>query len=237
MPKKLKFIRAVALTLLVAYAQAFLLPSSLLAQSPGCDYNPQAPSLENARKNFKSLNYRCAEEELNLLLKSDTLSLEDKSNAHILMAAVYYAMLKDNTEKKNMVMEQFKAAFKAYRDWKGELDIKSPEFAQMMQEAQQQVDQEVAKEPTEPEKPTVVKEDKEKKPTTMAVTGEESKKEKKAWYKNWWAIALGVGVVAGAVALAAGGGGGDGGGTTPDQPLPGFPEPPAGKTDHGNSKK
>jgi hypothetical protein len=70
----------------------------------------------------------------------------------------------------------------------------------------------------------------------MAVTGEEGKKEKKAWYKNWWAIALGVGVVAGAVALA-GGGGGDGGGTTPDQPLPGFPPPPAGKTDSGNSKK
>lgn len=49
----------------------------------------------------------------------------------------------------------------------------------------------------------------------------------KPWYSKWWAIALGVGLVAGAVVVATGGGGDDGGnGGVVVDTLPSFPDPP-----------
>jgi len=54
-----------------------------------------------------------------------------------------------------------------------------------------------------------------------AVTGQT---EGKPWYKKWWALGLGVGIVAVVVVAMSGGGGDDG--TTEDQTLPGFPEKP-----------
>ncbi len=220
MQNRIRNLRAAALLLILAYAQVVFLPTWVLAQAPPCNYDKQAPSLDNARKNFKTLNYKCAEAELNDLLKNENLALEEKSNAHILLAAVYYAMLKDDSEKRSMVMTQFKAAFKAYRDWKGELDIKSPEFVEMMKEAQVQVDTETPVPDTTAQKQVVA--DTTQKQVTPVVA---SKEGKKSWYKQWWAIALGVGVVAGGIALAAGGGGGE---TTPPvlDTLPSFPNPP-----------
>ncbi len=221
MPNRIRNLRAFALLLMLAYAHMAFLPTWSLAQSPPCNFDQNAPSLDNARKNFKALNYRCAEAELNSLLKNESLTLEEKSNAHILMAAVYYAMLKDDSEKRSMVMDQFKAAFKAYRDWKGELDIKSPEFVEMMKEAQVQVDTEAAPADTTTKKAAVIE-------TASKAAAEPGKAGGKAWYKQWWAMALGVGVVVGGVVLLAGGGGGNGNPPATDT-LPSFPNPPAKK--------
>jgi hypothetical protein len=216
---RIRYLRTTALIMLLAYSQAAFLPLWSYAQAPGCEYSQEKPSLDNARKNFKSLNYKCAEMELNDLLKSPDLSLEDKSNAHILLAAVYYAMLKDDSEKKNMVMEQFKAAFKAYREWRGELDIKSPEFVEMMKEAQLLVDTETASQTAIEQKPAEDTTHHEAAAVATAKTGG------KVWYKQWWAIALGVGVVAGGVILLAGGGSDE---TSPAvlDTLDTFPDPP-----------
>ncbi|SYZ72856.1 exported hypothetical protein [Candidatus Zixiibacteriota bacterium] len=219
---RIRNLRAVALLLMLAYAQAVFLPTWTLAQAPPCNYDKKNPSLDNARKNFKTLNYKCAEAELNDLLKNESLSLEEKSNAHILLAAVYYAMLKDDSEKKSMVMDQFKAAFKAYRDWKGELDIKSPEFVEMMKEAQVQVDSEAPVPDTTGQKAVAVDTTQKQ----VAPVAAPAKSGSKAWYKQWWAIALGVGLVAGGIALAAGGGSGGETPPTPLDTLPTFPDPP-----------
>lgn len=211
-----RIFRSAALILMICYAQAFFLPNFIWAQAPPCPYDQKAPSVENARRNFKGLNFKCAEQELTDFLKKDKLSLEEKSDAHILLATVYYAMLKDDTEKRGRVMEQFKEAFKVYREWRGELDIKSPEFADLMEQAKTQVDKETA------EKQAAQKQAQD---STKQAAVPKTKTGGKPWYTKWWAIGLGVGVVAGvAVALAGGGGGG----TTQQviDTLPTFPPPP-----------
>jgi len=117
----------------------FSLPAA--SQTVNCSYDRTSPSLDNARLNFKSMNYRCAESEIMDYLDVASLSLKKKADAHVLLAAVYYAMLADNEQKqKEKVVEQFTAAFRQYRDWKGDLEIDKSEFAEMMAEAKQRVD-------------------------------------------------------------------------------------------------
>jgi hypothetical protein len=220
-----RFIRGVAALTLVVFVQSLVLPALVSAQSAPCTFNKEKPSLDNARLNFRITNYACAEEELQALLAIDTLNLQSKADAHVLLAAVFYAKVRNSEEKRDRVMGQFVAAFKAFREWRGELDIKSPEFAQMLSEAQAQVDREAQA----PEQPAVIQAD-----TTMADTvkaaapvikqAETAPKAKKAWYKQWWAIGLGVGVVVVAVVVLAGGGGDEK--TTPAEPLPNFPPTP-----------
>lgn len=238
MPKNNQFIRAVAVVALACFLQAGVLPSISSAQTPQCPYDRAKPTLESARISFKSLNYRCAEQELQDVLKNPALTIEDKADAHVLLAAVYYAMLKNDTEKRDRVIDQFKEAFKAYREWKGELDISSTEFFDMMKQAQEQVDKEATAQPpaTTTTTPPVTTSLAEKPKDTTKVAAVPAAQEKaaegggKPFYTKWWAIVLGVGLVAGAVALA-GGGGGDsgGGGGTPLDTLPNFPDPPTGK--------
>jgi hypothetical protein len=64
--------------------------------------------------------------------------------------------------------------------------------------------------------------------TLIAETVEpEEVKQGKPWYRKWWALGSGVGVVVvGAVLLLGGGDSADGGGTTETDTLPDFPPPP-----------
>ncbi len=204
-------IRGVAALTLAVFVQSLVLPALVQAQTAPCTFNKEKPSLVNARLNFRITNYACAEEELQALLAIDTLNLQTKADAHVLLAAVYYAKLRNSAEKRDRVMEQFVAAFKAFRDWRGELDIKSPEFARMLSEAQAQVDREAQADTVKAAAPVVSQK-------------EPAPKAKKAWYKQWWAIGLGVGVVVVAAVVLAGGGGNDE--TTPAEPLPNFPPTP-----------
>ncbi len=207
MHKKVLLFRFSMTVVLISYLIVTILPIGVLAQeSISCPYDKDAPSLEHARQTFKGLNYNCAEMEINDLLKDESLSLEDKANAHVLMAAVYYAKLKDVKEKRNKVIEQFAKAFRSYADWSGDLDIKSTEFLSMMEHAKSLVGTEIKA----PDLDTLVA-------IPTIDTGE-----KKAWYTQWWAIGLGVGIVAGAVVLL--GGGGDE--PPPDTTLATFPRPP-----------
>ena len=209
MRKRVVMFRTASVMLMAANILAILLPVGLLAQTPAdCQYDPASPSLNHARQNFKALNYTCADLEGDDFLKIDTLCYEENANAHVLMAAVYYAKLKDSKEKRHKVVEQFAKAFRSYTDWSGDLDIKSTEFISMMEQAKELVDLEIKK----PEAPDI--------DTLAAVPKFDG--EGKPWYKQWWAIGLGVGVVVGAVVLL--GGGGD---EAPDTTLADFPRPPA----------
>ncbi len=126
---------------ILACSLVLLFQGTAAAQDTGCNYDRTAPSLDNARLNFKSLNYRCAELELLDRLRNVSLSLKEKADAHVLLAAVYYAMeYKSDGERRNKVVEQFTAAFKQYREWKGTLDVDASEFAEMMEDAKRRVD-------------------------------------------------------------------------------------------------
>ncbi len=169
--------RTLAMVVLTALLQSLLLPGISSAQSSGCDFDPEKPSIDHARTSFKMLNYRCAEEELNILLAMSTVDIEDKANAHVLLASVYYAMLKDNDEKRDRVMDEFVKAFKAYREWRGQLDIKSGEFLDLMEAAKDQVDQESLEQAVKPESdsgdtvvPAYIPTTAEKKKPAMAMT-------------------------------------------------------------------
>lgn len=220
--------RVITVTALVCLLNMLVFSSLLTAQERDCPYDKADPSLDNARISFKSLDYECAEQEIEDFLKKDNITIEERADAHVLLAAVYYARSKDHNEKRELVVEQFKQAFRAYRNWRGELDISSTEFIEMMNAAKVLVDEEGEEKP-EPVKPAV------EKPapppptptttptTTIATTTGKSK----PWYKQWWAYVIGVGIVAGAAVALSGGGGDDGGGgVTPADTLPNFPPPP-----------
>jgi hypothetical protein len=134
---------------LFIFVLALVSSGSIWAQESECVYDKNAPSLDNARLNFKSLKYRCAESEMLDRLRMKDLSLEEKADAHVLLAAVYFAMLRDDGARRAKVLEQFMAAYQFYADWKGELDISSAEFAGLMAEAKQRVESgESAEKPT-----------------------------------------------------------------------------------------
>ncbi|MDH4156385.1 MAG: hypothetical protein OEW00_03805 [candidate division Zixibacteria bacterium] len=136
------FSRITAAVMPAVFLLAALLPIAGSAQTPVCTYDKKAPSLENARHSLKMTDYVCAEAEVNDFLALDTLSLELRADAHVLLAAVYYAKLKNESEQRREVLDQFKAAFRVYREWGGELDIKSPQFQALMEQAKQQVEAE-----------------------------------------------------------------------------------------------
>lgn len=222
MRKRAGVLKLGAVFALLVYLQALVLPQMVQAQEVECPFDKANPTIDNARYNFKITNYDCAELELKTLLADEAIELQTKADAHVLLAAVYYAKIRNDEEKRNLVVEQFVAAFKSLRSWRGDLDIKSPEFVALMEQAQALVDKqddalEAATDKVKEQVPDAKID--EAVPVTV-VSGDQ----KKPWYKQWWAIGLGVGVVAGAVVLAAGGGGGDGEETGD---LPGFPDPPA----------
>ncbi|MEZ5360366.1 MAG: hypothetical protein R3F48_16240 [Candidatus Zixiibacteriota bacterium] len=246
--------QAIAQVVLLCFVQMLFFPVVGFSQPLECQFDKSNPTLENARLSFRTLNYACAEEEIEAFLKLEDITIEEKADAHVLLAAVYYAKLKNDEEKRNQVVSQFKQAFQAYRAWKGDLDISSTEFFEMMQEAQAQVDEEAEQTVIEEETPAIVEqpatasepkieeveqpakvEDEQPAVASMPAYEGGSVKESKPWYKKWWAIGLGVGLIAGVVVLAGGGGSDDGGGST-DTTLPDFPDPPPAGKNNPNSK-
>ena len=207
MHKRVLLFRFSLTLVLISHLVVMVLPIGVLAQeSINCPYDKNAPTLDHARQTFKGLNYNCAELELDDLLKDGSLTLEEKADAHVLMAAVYYAKLKDTKEKRSKVIEQFAQAFRSYADWSGDVDIKSTEFLSMMEQAKSLVN-------TEIKTPDI---------DTLVAIPKLDSGEKKAWYTQWWAIGLGVGVVA--VVLLGGGGSDDP--APPDTTLATFPPLP-----------
>jgi len=201
---------------LAAFLWAQTIPDIAHAQTAQCDYDRQKPSLESARKSFQVFDFQCAEQEIQDLLKVPTLSLEDKANAHVLLAAVYFEMLQGDAQQRGKILEQFKEAFRSYRDWRGDLDIQSPEFRAMMEEAKQEVQTEAK---------TAASEDTTAAPPVMTRPPHADSDSGKGGSTKWILIGLGVGAVGIAAIALGGGGGGNGNG---DNSLPGFPPYPGG---------
>lgn len=183
----------IGVMLLVAvFLNAILMPGIAASKESDCDFDKKKPALVHAQKVFDSGDFRCAEVELNALIKDKKTNLEDRAAARILLVKVYNAMIHE--------------------------DLNKP----VDQPAAEPVEK-PAPPPPPPAKDTVV----EKQPAAVVKSPVlESKTGGKPWYKKWWAMALGVGVVA-AVAVAAGGGG-----DTPEEEEPNTlasPPPPPSK--------
>jgi hypothetical protein len=194
------------------WAQSF--PDLAHSQTGECDYDRQNPSLESARKSFQVFDFQCAEQEIQDLLMQKSLSLEEKANAHVLLAAVYFEMLQGDAQRRGKILDQFKEAFRSYRDWRGDLDIQSPEFRAIMEEAKKDILAETnasAQKNAATEAPVVTR-------PPHADSGS-----RMGGSTKWILIGLGVGAVGIAALALGGGGGGNGNG---DNTLPGFPSHP-----------
>ena len=226
--KRARLLKAVVIFALLVFGQALVLPQIVQAQTPDCPFDKENPTIDNARYNFKITNYDCAELELQALLADTSLVLQSKADAHVLLASVYYAKVRNNDQKRDLVIGQFVAAFKSLRSWRGDLDIQSPEFLAMMEQAQMLVDEgadaeaAIKKEVKQEVAKQVPHEEVDETPVTVVT----SDGKKGPWYKQWWAIGLGVGLVATAVVVASGGGDDP---VEEDNTLPDFPDPPAKK--------
>jgi hypothetical protein len=84
---------------------SFLTPC--FGQEIGCAYDRSQPSLENAQKEYRKTNYRCAKLELLDVLEIDSIGDRTRADAHIWLGMVYYRSLKDQVEKLDSVLTQF----------------------------------------------------------------------------------------------------------------------------------
>lgn len=243
MPVAKRISKSIACVVMAAHMLSLGLPSLISAQAPPCRYDKANPSMENARYHFRITDYDCAEQELLDFLSSSSLDLNTRADGHVLLAAVYYAKLRDADEKRDQVLKQFVAAFEALLDWQGALDIKAPGFRKLMDEARGLVGGDTAP-PTEtetvresaepePEQPKIVdappvdkqpkiSDDREPEEGFTKISRIQTTPKSKPWYKKWWVLGLGVGVVATSVVIATGGGGDD----DDLADLPGFPSTP-----------
>jgi len=217
--------------LLLIQSVVLLFAASVSAQVGACGFDPQAPTLEHAKELMVGLNLDCAEQEVTSFMSIGNKPPEEMANAHILLAAVYYTQLRRKDVKITSNLQQ---AFRIMPDWDGTSPLKRAEFLDMLEEAERTVQADIESDRQRQATEDSIRIAQEQADSIRAVyeadslaTIAASEEGSKHWYKKWWAIASGVGVVAIAVgvALAGGGGGGDDGTTGQ---LPDFPDPPGG---------
>ena len=202
--------------------------SSRIDHREKCDFDTDAPSVDNARLSFRAGKYFCARRELEAVLALDTIPARMRADAHGVMAAVNYATTFDPRERRQRTRLEFIAAFRAFRYWRDKLEIPEYEFRQIMKDAREVTEWVYRNAQTakteEPPAPvdTVI----EIAPVTEQPTPPDIKT--KPWYKKWWAIGTGVGLFALAITMLSRGEDEVIVGTEPVvvDTLPDFPPPP-----------
>lgn len=189
------------------------------SDEPECMFDTEAPTVLSARASFRAADYACAEKELTALLSEERLGRGTRANAHMLLAEVYFESTDDAAVRRQKVREQFVKGLQASPGWAGSFDVTNSSFLSIYNDAREMVDyiNRTAPESAMPQSDTII--------TAAAepVTTEHGK----PWYRKWWALGSGVGIVAlGAVLLVGGGSSADGGGTVETDTLPDFPPPP-----------
>ena len=193
------------LTLVVFFCSAFL-PGAVLADNGVCSFEREnrSPSIESARLSIKTPDLKCAEKELLSFLEIPDISNEEKATAHILLGQVYFELV-NKEKKREKTLKEFEDGFRAYLEWTGSLEIKRTELQTLLEEAKQRVELEI---------------EAQKSDSLLIID------KGKPWYKKWWVIGSGVGVVALAAVFLAGGGSDDNGDPVVDT-IPDFPNPPS----------
>ncbi len=195
------FRRIISLLLLAAVALSMVAPvpvSARITSDTDCAYDPATPEVEHARESFRSGNHTCARLELMCLLGLDILEGREKADAHALMAAVEYATTFDRKERRQRTRLQFLEAFKAFRYWRGQMEIPEYEFRNIMKDAREVMEWVYSR--AEEAEPTEIIEE----PAAQVVTEPPIAavaEKKKPWYQRWWALGSGVGLVVMAVSV------------------------------------
>ena len=191
-------------------------PCFLTAQTPECEYPGNFPTVENARLVFRSADLECAKKELRDLLSREEISRETRADAHMLLASVYFIEETDNITRRIKVKQELVEVFLSYRNWQGQLEIRSAEFRKILSDARDLAEGHYQNSPD-------LQKDYEEQlllidSTTQVMT------EKRKWYTKWWAIGSGVGIIAMAAILMTGSN--DQTGSLPIDTLPPFPDRP-----------
>ncbi len=206
---------AVVSILLMAYLCVTLVPESAQGQATDCAYDRRAPTIASARASFQEFDFVCAEREVADLLKAATFDAGTQADAHALLAAIHFQTLPDTKNRREKVIEDFRRTFSLRPDWRGQLEVQTPAFRDLMTEAKRQVEQLRQKDkPAPPPSPTPAKQT----PRTA-----DTQSDSKGSSKKWILVAVGAAAV-GVAVLALGGGGG----TTSTGDLPAFPPHPGG---------
>jgi hypothetical protein len=175
-----------------------------------CDYSADDPAVDHAREQFYAVFYNCALMELEDFLADTDRAPSERAEAWRLISAIrYYQMLDAASEAlQASVIEAGTEAFKAMPDWQGNFDITEGEYIDWMLRAKKQAMAELAAQPELSPDTTVVVAD-----TGIQMVAVDTIRIDHArgsvWYKKWWAVASGVGLVATAAVLAFSGGGDD----------------------------
>jgi len=184
-------------------------PNLCFSADSGCRFDRENPSIDNARQAYRMFDDICAIEELQVFINSSGHTREAYADAYILLATIHYYSLTDDKEKNETVGNEFLEAFRADPNLQKVPEDEDPGLQRLFEDARARY----AAESSE-----VVVAD-----STAALTDESMKEEGKksgAWYKKWWAIGLGAGIVGGVVAAVAGGGSDSSPTTIPEIPQP-----------------
>ena len=186
--------RNIVFIVITVYIFSLLAPSLTMAQSEYCIYDRKTPMVESARESFRSKDYECAQWELNDLLVQKKVNPEIRADALLLLAQVNYMMIEDKQEKRSTVRKNLITAFRTYPDWDGQLEIRSSEFFNLINDSK-----DIARRLGQFPPDILAEED------SLIEAAAFEEPEKKAWYKKWWVFGSGLGVMALAVVLLSGG--------------------------------
>ncbi|MBN1213019.1 MAG: hypothetical protein JXA92_10610 [candidate division Zixibacteria bacterium] len=186
--------RIIISTVITIYIFMLPGPSLIRAQSEYCIYDRKTPMVESARESFRNKDYECARWELSDLLAQKKVKPEIRADALVLLAQVNYQMIEDKQEKRSTVRKNLITAFRNYPIWDGELEIRSSEFFNLINDSK-----DIARRLGQITPDTFEEEE------ALIEEAAFEEPEKKAWYKKWWVFGSGVGVMALAVVLLTGG--------------------------------
>jgi hypothetical protein len=189
------------MTILIAFGESLLFTNLINAQSADCDYDRQQPSLEHAENIFMTSLYSfdCAVMEISDLLNRG-IDAEIYARAKFLLGQAYWGQIiyeQSPIPDTQMVIHELIEGFKADSSWVGEWYwMDDDEFLSIAETARYKAD------------------------SIMSIPPPQKGK----WYKKWWAIGSGVGIVA--VAIVAFTRGGEDEPPVTFDTIPYFPDPP-----------
>ncbi len=166
---------------------------SLLAQDSECTYSETTPSIQSARTTFRAAGLNCAEKELNELLALQNISRQEKADAHLLLASVYFIKEPDANARRHRVKKELVAMYMADRRWQGQLEIVSSEFRTLLKDAREMANWRYQQSPELTDEYSI-----DSLQVALADSTRfeyENLENKKPWYTKWWALSSGVGLV------------------------------------------
>ncbi len=166
-------------------------PIRSASQVVECRFDKNSPSIENAKKSWDWLDDKCAKEELRAFLAIDTVTQNNKAEAHILLGTILYMGAQNIDSVKKDVLDEFIIAYRLNPEWKGTLEYKDSELQKLLNEALIKVRDEMVR----------LEEDTEEIDTLPPITPLFRKKKGLPPKKIYWALSLAAVLAAGTYML------------------------------------